>query len=263
MLNEILIPVVVLGLMGLIFGAGLAIASKVFEVEQDERVPKVRAALPGANCGGCGFPGCDAMADAIVKGKAPVNGCPVGGAKTAAAIAEIMGESAGDTKKMVAHIHCQGDCEHAEKSGVLSGVETCLDAKIAGGGKKCRYGCLGYGSCVKACQFGALSMNEKGLPEVNREKCTACGRCVAVCPNQIIDLQPYDQLVHVNCRSTEAGKLIRQVCKIGCIGCKACEKICPTGAVIVTENLAAIDSDVCIQCGQCAEKCPVHAISVI
>ncbi|SDO99541.1 electron transport complex, RnfABCDGE type, B subunit [Eubacterium maltosivorans] len=263
MLMELLIPVGILGAMGLIFGAGLAIASKVFEVKTDERVPLVRDALPGANCGGCGFPGCDALAAAIVNGEASVNACPVGGAATAMAIGEIMGESIGSSEPMVACIHCNGDCTHSPNRADYYGIQDCRQAMIASGGvKTCRHGCMGLGTCVSACMFGALSIGDNGLPEVDVDKCTACGKCRDACPKGIIDLIPADQLVHVDCRNTDKGKLVRAVCDIGCIACKACVKVCPVEAITVENNLASIDYDKCTQCQACFEKCPTGAITL-
>ena len=262
MIAQFIIPVVVLGIMGLVFGGGLAIASKVFEVKTDERVPLVREKLPGANCGGCGYPGCDAMAEAIVKGEAPVNGCPVGGASAASAIAEIMGESVGDLTPMVASIGCKGDCDHAPVRADYYGIHDCREALIANGGaKQCRYGCLGYGTCVDACLFDALKIGAKGLPEVDVDACTACGKCKEACPQGIISLIPKNQRIHVDCHSKDKGKLVRANCDVGCIGCKACVKACPEEAIVVENNLASILYDKCIQCGACAEKCPTGAIT--
>lgn len=263
MIMELLIPVGILGAMGLIFGAGLAIASKVFEVKTDERVPLVRAALPGANCGGCGFPGCDALAASIVAGDAAVNACPVGGSSTAMVIGEIMGESVGSNEPMIACIHCNGDCTHSPNRAEYYGIMDCRQAMIASGGvKTCRHGCMGLGTCVSACMFGALSIGDNGLPEVDVDKCTACGQCRDACPKGIIDLIPADHLVHVDCRNTDKGKLVRAVCDIGCIACKACVKVCPEEAITVENNLAAIDYDKCTQCQACFEKCPTGAITL-
>lgn len=263
MIMELLIPVGILGAMGLIFGAGLAIASKVFEVKTDERVPLVRNALPGANCGGCGLPGCDALAAAIVNGDAPVNACPVGGAATAMAIGEIMGESVGSSEPMVACIHCNGDCTHSPNRADYYGIQDCRQAMIASGGvKTCRHGCMGLGTCVSACMFGALSIGDNGLPEVDVDKCTACGKCRDACPKGIIDLIPADNLIHVDCRNTDKGKLVRAVCDIGCIACKACVKVCPAEAIVVENNLASINYDKCTQCQACFEKCPTGAITL-
>jgi electron transport complex protein RnfB len=261
MINAILIPVVILGVMGLIFGAGLAVAAKKFEVKQDERIPLVRAELPGANCGGCGYPGCDAMAEAIVKGEAPANGCPVGGAKVAEAVGKILGEEVSEEEPKVASVLCSGDCDHAPRRAEYYGLKDCNEAVIANGGPKdCRFGCIGLGSCVTACMFDALSMGEKGLPVVNIENCTACGKCAATCPKSIIDLIPKSQVIHVNCQSKEKGKIVRSSCSVGCIGCKACTKVCPEEAITVTDNLAKIDYEKCVQCGACVEKCPTGAI---
>lgn len=262
MITQLIIPVVVLGLMGLIFGGGLAVASKVFEVKTDERVPLVREKLPGANCGGCGYPGCDAMAEAIVNGEAPVNGCPVGGAACASAIAEIMGLDAGDAMPMVASVGCKGSCDLAPNRAEYYGIHDCREALIANGGaKQCRFGCLGYGTCVDACVFDAIHIGDKGLPEVDVDACTACGKCRDACPRSIISLIPKDQLIHVDCRSHDKGKLVRANCGTGCIGCKACVKVCEAAAITVDNNLAAIDYTRCVQCGACAEKCPTGAIT--
>lgn len=263
MMMQLLIPVAILGVMGLVFGAGLAIASKVFEVKTDERVPLVRDALPGANCGGCGLPGCDALASAIVKGEAPLNACPVGGNAVALAIGEIMGESVGNSAPLVACVHCGGDCTHSPNRANYYGVKDCREAMIASGGvKQCRYGCMGLGTCVNACMFDALTIGENGLPTVDVDKCTACGKCRDGCPKNLIDLIPADQLIHVDCSNTDKGKLVRAVCDIGCIACKACIKVCPADAIIVENNVASINYEKCTQCKACFEKCPTGAITL-
>lgn len=262
MISEILIPVAVLGALGLIFGFVLAVASKKFEVKQDERVPLVRNELPGANCGGCGYPGCDALAASIVKGEAPVNACPVGGAKVAEAIAKVMGAEVSTEEPKAARILCKGDCEKAVQRADYYGLSDCREAVIANGGpKECRFGCIGLGSCVKVCQFDALTMSDKHLPVVNVENCTACGKCVDTCPKGIIELIPKNSIVHVDCRSKEKGKIVRGACEVGCIGCRACTKVCPADAITVENNLAHIDYEKCINCGACMKKCPTGAIS--
>lgn len=262
MMMQILIPVAVLGAMGLVFGVGLAVAAKIFEVKVDERIPLVREALPGANCGGCGLPGCDALAEAIVGGNAAINACPVGGASCAEAIGEIMGQSVGDAIPTVACTLCKGSCDHSPDVADYYGVADCREILVANGGiKKCRYGCLGLGTCVKACKFDALKIGENGLPEVDIDKCTSCGQCVEVCPKNIMAIVPANQLIHIDCSNKDKGKLVRGSCDVGCIACRACVKVCPTEAIVVEDNLARIDYDKCIQCGACVEKCPTNAIT--
>ncbi len=262
MVMQILTPVLIFGVIGLIFGGGLALAAQVFAVKQDERIPAVRNALPGANCGGCGFPGCDALAASIVAGESPVNGCPVGGAAAAAAIANIMGEEASTGPEMAAAVLCHGTHALAPDRARYFGTLDCRAALNANGGTKgCRFGCIGYGSCVKSCKFDALSMTETGLPKVDKDKCTSCGACVITCPKDIIELVPKDQNIIVSCQNTYKGKYTKADCKVGCIACRLCVKVCPTGAVSVNDNLASIDYEKCIQCGLCVEKCPTHAIN--
>lgn len=259
---EIFIPVAILGVMGLLFGSGLALASKIFEVKQDERVPLVRAALPGANCGGCGYPGCDALADAIVKGEAKVDACPVGGSTSAQNIGEIMGQEISIEEPKVAKVRCQGTHEVAPVRAQYYGVNDCREALNANGGtKSCRYGCLGYGSCAAACPFDAIQMGENGLPIIDEEKCTACANCVVTCPKEVIALVPKSQVMVVSCQNTQPAKYVKPTCSAGCIGCRLCTRVCPTNAITVTDNLASIDYDKCINCGLCAEKCPAHAIT--
>lgn len=251
----------VVGAVGIFIGLFLGIAGIAFKVEVDEREEAVLAALPGNNCGGCGFAGCSGLAAAIAKGEAPVNACPVGGDGVGKKIAEIMGVEASDTMKMVAFVHCQGDCEKTHKDYEYVGIEDCgmLAFVPNGGPKSCNYGCLGYGSCVKACPFDAIRV-ENGVAVVDKEACKACGKCVAACPKNLISLVPYEAPYLVACSSNDKGPVTMKACSVGCIGCGICVKNCPAGAVTVENFNATIDPEKCTGCGTCAEKCPKKAI---
>lgn len=262
MASSLLISVVSMGALGGLFGAGLAWASRKFAVQVDPRIDAIEEALPGANCGGCGQAGCRNFAEALVEGKVSVNGCPVGGSEVAAKLAEIMGVEVGDSdERLVAKVRCRGGRQEATQRADYIGITDCRAALLVGNGPKgCEYGCLGLGSCVEACPFDAIRMGPNGIPVVDTEACTACGNCVAACPQDLIALVPESKQVHVLCRSFDKGKDVRQNCQVGCIGCKACEKVCPVDAIHVTNFLAEIDYDKCINCGACAAKCPTKAI---
>ena len=260
---EVLLPVVAIGGMGLIFGALLAIAAKVFEVERDERIPLIEDCLPGANCGGCGYAGCAAYAEAICKGEAPVNACPVGGASAADKIASIMGVESTKDEKMVAFVACSGTQGVATNKYINNQAIDCLTAHRLGGGMKgCSFGCLGLGTCVEKCQFDAISIKD-GIAQVDREACKNCGVCITVCPRGVITRVPYAAKVTLPCNSKASGKEVRLVCSAGCIGCGICAKTCETGAIVVENNLAYIDSTKCTGCGVCVEKCPRKIINVV
>jgi RnfABCDGE-type electron transport complex B subunit len=251
-----------LGISGLVFGGLLGFAAIKFAVPVNEKALAIRDVLPGANCGGCGFAGCSAMAEAIAKGAAPVNGCPVGGAAVAAKVADIMGVEASDAERKIAHVRCLGTCEAAPARFAYVGPRDCVSASLLtnGGPKACTYGCLGFGTCVNACPFDALSMGADGLPLVDEEKCKACGKCVAACPKHLMYLSPERNEVHVRCSNKDKGPQTRKVCKTGCIACGACTRICPSGAISVVDNVAIIDDAKCTNCGACAAKCPVKVI---
>lgn len=259
-MKEILNPMLVLGGLGFIFAVLLSVASQVFAVEVDPKVDEIRNALPGANCGACGFPGCDGLASAIAEGKAAVNACNVGGQATAENIANIMGVNASNVEKKVATVLCQGDCDKAKDKYVYNGIEDCrIESILQGGSKSCSYGCLGCGTCMDICPFDAIHM-ENGIAVVDKDKCTACMKCIEVCPKSIIELVPYDNQCVVKCKNENKGKEVRNDCSIGCIGCQICVKNCPVEAIGFENNLAKIDYDVCINCGICASKCPTKAI---
>lgn len=260
---EIILAAAIVGGVGLLMGLFLGAASEKFKVEVDEREIKVRAELPGNNCGGCGFPGCDGLAAAIVKGEAPVNGCPVGGDAVAAKVAAIMGEEAAGSVRKTAFVKCKGDCEKAGTLYEYYGVEDCVAASQMQnkGPKTCTYGCLGFGTCKKACPFGAIEIVD-GIAKVDREKCKACGKCVAACPKHLIELIPYDSKYAVQCSSHDRGPVVKKGCSAGCIGCTLCTKQCETGAITVDGFLAHIDYEKCTGCGKCAEKCPAKVIEM-
>ena len=260
-ITGVLLSVAVVGGVGLFIGAFLGIASICFKVQVDEKEEAILAALPGNNCGGCGFPGCSGLAAAIAKGEAPVNACPVGGEPVGKAIAQICGVEATETTRMTAYVQCQGDCDKTTLDYEYHGVQDCrmLSFVPNGGAKSCNYGCLGFGSCVAVCPFDAIHV-VNGVAVVDKEQCKACGKCVEVCPKHLITLIPYDAKYTVACSSKEKGPVVMKDCSVGCIGCQLCKKNCPAEAVTVTDFNATIDYDKCEGCGVCAEKCPRKSI---
>jgi len=261
-ITTILFSGVSIGGLGLVFGLGLGIAAKKFAVEVNPLISEVRYALPSANCGACGYAGCDAFAKAVVEGDAKSNGCPVGGQSTAEAVAGIMGEEAGIMVATTAFVKCKGTCEVAKEKYDYYGVADCVAASYlqGKGSKQCTYGCLGLGSCAQACMFGAIDMID-GVAVINEEKCTSCGMCVEACPKDIIEVMPSGSKVRVDCNSEEKGKDTRQACSVGCIGCRKCAKVCDYDAFEFINGLAHIDYSKCTQCGACIEACPTNAIS--
>lgn len=257
---KILLPVLIFIGLGLLMGALLALASKLFAVKKDEKAEAIKECLPGANCGGCGYSGCDAYAAAVSAGDAPVNKCSVGGAEAASKIAQIMGVDAGAQVRMRAQVMCSGTGEYAKKKYIYEGIDDCVAAsKIGGGDKMCKNGCIGLGTCVRACPFDAIVV-EDGVAAVDYSKCKGCGICVSACPKGIIKLIPFDAKHWVGCMSVDDGKNTRKVCDVGCISCKLCQKNCPAGAINVDNFVASIDYDKCTGCDICTDKCPRHII---
>ena len=260
---QVLYALLALGGVGAIFGLILDIADKKFAVEQDERVTKVRAACAGANCGACGYPGCDGFAAAVVKGEAPVNGCTAGGAKTAAAIAAIMGVSAGSSEPKVARLLCQGAHGVAKERYHYDGYKSCqMASQMVGGPKMCSYSCVGLGDCMDVCKFDAIKI-ENGIAVFDENKCVACGMCEKTCPRHAIAVVPKDATVLVRCQNSDTGRVAVEACMKACIACKRCEKTCQYDAIHVANGFASIDTSKCTRCGECAKVCPRGCITVI
>lgn len=260
----ILIAAAIVGGVSLLIGVMLGLAGKAFAVEVNEQVEAVRAALPGSNCGGCGYAGCDALAEAIVAGEVSPNACPVGGTTAAKEIAAIMGVEAGAVLRSVAYVQCAGTCDKAKRAANYYGTRDCRQAAMAPGnaGKACSFACLGYGTCVTVCPNDAISLVD-GVACVDEDKCISCGQCVAICPQHIITMIPDNSAVEVRCSSHNPGKEVKAVCAAGCIGCGICQKACPSAAIKVENHLARIDHALCIGCGVCATKCPTKVIELL
>jgi len=256
-----LVPVLTLTILSFLFSAGLVIAYKKLKVEEDPKIEAVNEALPQANCAACGFTGCRAFSEAVVKGTAEANGCPVGGNDVATEVAEILGVDAGMVLQRVARLHCRGTKEAAASRGLYLGVTTCAASHIIGGNKQCSYGCMGYGDCVLSCQFDAMEMGEDGLPIVIEENCTACGKCVEACPRGLYELHPLEQNIFVYCRSLDGPKTSRKLCKNACIACGICARACPE-QIVMENNLAVISDYKKIDPEKipAIEKCPTNAI---
>ena len=265
MFAELLIPLVIMGSLALALGLVLGYMSKIFHVPENEKVSVVRDILSGANCGACGFPGCDGFAKAVVEGGAPASACTVGGASIAGKIAEVMGVEAETTnEKRVAFVRCAGDLNRAGCSYQYTGINSCgaMALMVNGGPKACVYGCLGGGACAAACPFGAIQMVD-GIAVVDTDACTACAVCVSACPKKLIEIVPDGGTVRIACNSLDTGRVVRNICSAGCIACKICAKVCPHSAITIADNLPRWMSENCDLCGDCAEKCPTKVISIV
>ena len=266
---EILIAIGILGGLGLIFGLVLAAASKLFYVETDPRLDALNECLPGANCGGCGYAGCSAYAEAVLAAEAPIGACASGGNECAQAMSAIMGVQVGEMKPKVAFVRCSGyrrvddsgKEQGAKKKAEYEGFKDCLAAsKVGGNGPiACKYGCLGFGSCTKACKYDAIHIVD-GVAKVDENKCVGCMACTRVCPRGVITAVEYDKQVFIPCASHAKGAVTVRGCSQGCIGCGLCMKICPEKAISLDRNLAVIDYEKCVSCGLCATVCPKKLI---
>jgi len=257
----IVVPILALGLLGTAFAFLLGFSFQKFAVKVDPKVEKLLAALPGSNCGACGFAGCLALAEAIAEGRAEPTGCVAGGNAAAQAVAGVLGVSLQPKTELVAFVACRAGRSTARMRFRFEGVYNCQAANIVfGGDKACVWGCLGLGSCERACPFDAIHVNADGLAVVDRTKCTSCAKCVAACPRRLIDMVAKDQDILVACKNLDRGKRAKDTCPIACTACKICEKNCPEDAIHVIDNLAVIDYAKCTDCGICAQKCPQATI---
>jgi len=259
---EILYPIIALGGLGILFGVGLSLAAKKFCVSSDPRIEKIQNNLPGANCGVCGMGGCSGLAEALTEGKCGVDKCTVAEEDSKIKITQILGVEFKKSVKKTAILHCGGGIK-AKDRFIYSGIEDCAAANLVFGGQKgCVYGCLGFGSCVKACPFNAISMSDEGLPVIDKDRCKACNKCVLICPKKLLSLVPSKKNVTVSCSSHDPGREVRAVCPVGCIACRLCEKACKFDAIHIVDNLAVIDYTKCTSCGECTKVCPRKTINI-
>jgi len=266
MILSIVDSTLLLGSIGTVAAGVLFLVSKRFYVYEDPMIAEVEEVLPAANCGGCGFPGCKAFAESLVKSDDISDlFCPVGGNDVMKEVSVLLGKEVAEKDPTVAVVLCQGACEVRPKTSLFQGPQSCaISALVFGGETDCQYGCLGFGDCVDVCDFDAMHMDEEtGLPVINSDKCTSCGACVKACPREIIEMRPKnkrDLKVFVGCLNQDKAGIAKKACSVACIGCAKCEDICPKDAVIMKDNLAYIDPLICTLCRKCVEVCPTHSI---
>jgi Na+-translocating ferredoxin:NAD+ oxidoreductase RNF subunit RnfB len=259
-MNEILLSPAVLGSLGAALAGLLDVAAERFRVVESPLVAFVEDELPGVNCGNCGQPGCRAFAEQLVNSMDSSMYCPPGGPELSKVLAGMLGMEAVEREVPVAVVMCLGTSERAEHVGEYVGLTDCLAAVVVGGTSKlCPFGCVGFGSCVAACRFGGISIND-GVAEVDEELCVGCGECASVCPLDLIELLPRERRVYAACKSLDPGRVARKICAVGCIGCRKCLKPCPEGAITCEATLAVIDPAACSACGACIETCPQDTI---
>lgn len=264
-MNIIIISVIVAFVLAFVLGVLLGFFKKIFAVPVDAKAEMIRAVLPGANCGGCGYPGCDGFAAACAAGNAPADGCAAGGAKVAQDVAKVLGVKV-DAENKVVVLACRGCKENAAPRGFYTGVKSCAAAQQAVNGTKlCAYGCVGFGDCVNACSFGALSLGEDGLPKIDYSKCTGCGMCVKACPKNLLSKVPVSRkgaVAQCSNRSTNKAGIIKY-CKGGCIKCGKCERSCEKQAIKLVNGIPLVDYTLCNSCGKCVTDCPMHVLALV
>jgi Na+-translocating ferredoxin:NAD+ oxidoreductase RNF subunit RnfB len=260
----ILITAVFALFLAFVLGTALGFFREFFAVPHDPIIDKIRSALPGANCGACGYPGCDSYAEAIAA-KAPANACTVGGSAAAEKIAAITGVDSGQVIETVSVLACQGSLLHTPLKGAYTGIPTCRGAKIAGGIKLCSYGCMGFGDCVDVCKFGALSMTDNRIPKVDFAKCTGCGLCIGECPQSLFIAVPRSQkgAMALCSNKHQVKSAVVKACKIACMKCGACARNCPEHCIELKDNIPVVDLSKCSSCGTCTDKCPTKALKLI
>ncbi len=265
-MSVLLSAVATLGAIGAGSAAILYFVGQKFHVEEDPRIGEVQEALPAANCGGCGFPGCSAFAGACVQAETLDNlFCPVGGQDTMNRVAEILGKAAATSAKKIAVVRCNGTCDERPRLNLYDGASNCaIAASLYGGDTGCSFGCLGLGDCVDSCAFDAIHINPQTLlPEVVEDKCTACGACVKACPKSIIELRkqgPKSRRIFVSCVNKDKGGVAKKACNVACIGCSKCQQACAFDAITIENNLAYINDDKCRLCRKCVSVCPTNSI---
>ena len=262
----IIYTVLMLSALGVVLAVVLYFVAQKFKVYEDPRIDQVEAVLPGANCGGCGYPGCRGFAEAFVKAD-DISSlfCPVGGNDTFAAAAKILGKDAVAQDPMIAVVRCSGSPDHRARTSTYNGAQSCkIASTLYSGDTGCQFGCLGLGDCVEVCKFDAIYIDPVTLlPVVDEEKCTACGACVKACPKFIIELRkkgPKSKRIFVSCINKDKGGIAKKSCEVACIGCNKCVKVCPHDAIVVENFLAYIDYNKCKLCRKCVEECPTGAI---
>lgn len=263
MFIDILVALAVVVVVSLVLGILLALFTRFFSVEENEKAKSIRACLPGINCGACGFKGCNDYSEALAEGKAAPNLCIPGAEFTAAKLGELLGIEIEEPKDLVAYVHCNGNCAVTSKKAVYDGITTCkASAMLFGGPGSCNYGCLGCGDCAAACVSNAICIVD-GIAHIDTRRCVGCGLCVKTCPKNLISLIPQEAPTVVSCSNKDKGADARKVCKNACIGCKKCEKTCPVQAISVVNNCATIDYEKCTGCGLCVSECPVGCLHTV